>query len=81
MINHMSKSLEELKVKYPSEKMTADQAMSPLICQNKILFNSDMSKFSLIPLEGFNDWQWYMDNDLKGYKLSDKFTLIPDTVP
>jgi hypothetical protein len=52
-----------------------------LVTANKIYVNKDFTKFSLIPLPGFRNWEDYMANENKGYKLNESLALIPDTAP
>jgi hypothetical protein len=51
--------------------MVTDLSLVILVSEDKILFNKDFSKFSLIPLEGFRTWSQLLDTDFKGYQLDD----------
>lgn len=43
-----------------------------LMLNNKIWFTRDVAQFSLIPLEGYLNYDHLMANDFKGYKLNEK---------
>ena len=53
----------------------------PLTKQDKIFYNFDFVKFSVVPLEGYKCWSQQIKEELKGYDMdvNNKFISLPDT--
>lgn len=73
-VNHLVKT-------NPLAGLLADMTLTRLVCGNKVWTNKDFTKFSLVSLPGFRNWEDYMAKDFKGYKVNESLALIPDTAP
>ena len=64
--------IKELAKINPMAQLLADFTITRSVCAGKIWVNSDFSKLSMFPLDGFKNWEEKMATEFKGYKLDCK---------
>ena len=72
----IEKELMELKKILPYVILMIDSQIIDYYQKSELYYNSDFTKFSFVPLEGYKTWAQQSTEDFKGYEFDEENKIV-----